>query len=136
MFEIGSSNEDYSYENITIEYINDMECLKEYTQNLIKKGWQPIKYTTSYYDKEALDRFANVSSIIPHNVIGQEYSKIVLFLDDSFIYEDNKLVAKNGYYDAVGMAYQIATRTVNNLKIVVFNNIDIYETLCSIKYRI
>lgn len=136
MFEIGSSNEEHTYDNITIEYINDMECLKEYTKNLVKKGWHPIKYTTSYYDEESLDRFANVSSIIPHNVIGQEYSKVVLFLDDSFIYDNNKLIAKNGYYDAVGMAYQIATRTVNDLKIVVFNNIALYETLCNIKYRV
>lgn len=35
-----------------------------------------------------------------------------------------------------GMAYQIATRVVNELKIVVLNNVDLYEKLCSIKHGI
>lgn len=136
MFSIGSSSDNQEYDNITVEFSDSIDYLEEYSRELVKNGWQPIKYTTSYYHTESFDIFATLSSLNPHKVIGQEYSKVVLYLNENFRYINNRLVARDGYYDALGMAYQIATRVVNELKIVVLNNVDLYEKLCSIKHGI
>jgi len=45
----------------------------------------------------------------------------------------NKLMARNGYYSAQGMLYQIVTRVIDELKILVFNNPSLYLKLLEIK---
>ena len=56
-------------------------------------------------------------------------------MDSNFRYADNnRLVAKKNYYSLKGMLYQILTRAVNELKIIVINNPELYEKLMSIKF--
>ena len=54
-------------------------------------------------------------------------------MDDNFRYNENKLSAKKGYYSAQGMLYQIVTRVVDELKIVVLDNPSLYLKLLEIK---
>lgn len=55
-------------------------------------------------------------------------------MDDNFKYrEDGKLLVSKSYYSAEGMLYQIATRAVDELKIVVTNNPELYMKLLEIK---
>lgn len=55
-------------------------------------------------------------------------------MDANFKYsEEGKLRARNSYYSAKGMLYQIVTRVVDELKIVVLNNPELYAKLLSIK---
>ena len=69
-----------------------------------------------------------------HNVIGQEFSKVALIMDRNFKYTDSgKLAAKTAYYSAQGMLYQIVTRVIDELKIVVLDNPELYLKLLEIK---
>ncbi len=109
--------------------------MKEYIAYLQKEiGWQPIKYTTSIYNPDPFDDLDDISDKNAHDVIGQEFSKVVFVMDSAFKYEGNRLAAsKYAYYSPKGMLYQITTRVVDELKIIVFNNPDLYVKLLEIK---
>lgn len=68
-----------------------------------------------------------------HDVIGQEFSKVAFVMDNNFKYVGNRLAAKRGYYSAQGMLYQIVTRVIDELKIVVLDNPSLYLKLLEIK---
>lgn len=71
-----------------------------------------------------------------HDVIGQEFEKVVLVMDGCFKYnEDGKLMYRaENYYSLKGMLYQIVTRAVKELKIIVLNNPELFYKLLEIKY--
>lgn len=55
-------------------------------------------------------------------------------MDQNFKYNDaNRLTAKKGYYSPDGMLYQIVTRVVDELKIIVLDNPELYLKLLEIK---
>ena len=89
---------------------------------------------TSLRDKDPYDTLSEICDKNAHDVIGQEFSKVVFAMDENFEYsEANKLTARNGYYSARGMLYQIVTRVVDELKIVVLDNPKLYLKLLEIK---
>lgn len=135
LFDIGKSKDHLDYSCITIEYVANEVQLKNYIAYLHKeRGWQPIKYTTSLYNEDPFDSLADISDKNAHDVIGQEFSKVVFVMDSNFRYEGNRLMAsKYAYYSPKGMLYQITTRVVDELKIIVFNNPDLYVKLLEIK---
>ena len=58
-----------------------------------------------------------------HSVVGQEFDKVVVVLDDSFKYNTNgELCANNAYYSQRQMLYQIITRTRKQLYLIIINN--------------
>lgn len=135
LFDIGKSKDHLDYGCITIEYIANERHLKEYIAYLRdEQGWQPLKYTTSIYSQDPFDSLADISDKNAHDVIGQEFSKVVFVMDGNFRYEGNRLAAsKYAYYSPKGMLYQITTRVVDELKIIVFNNPELYVRLLEIK---
>ena len=132
---IGRSNTYLDYKNITIEYFADLNEAKKYIQYLSScRGWQAITYTNSRYSTEPLDRLSSVSRTNAHDVIGQEFEKVVFVMDDNFQYnESGVLMCQENYYSTKGMFYQIVTRVVDKMKIIVLNNPKLYEKLLSIK---
>lgn len=135
LFDIGKSKDHLDYSCVTIEYIANESHLKDYIAYLRDtRGWQPLKYTTSLYSQDPFDSLADISDKNAHDVIGQEFSKVVFVMDGNFRYEGNRLAAsKYAYYSPKGMLYQITTRVVDELKIIVFNNPDLYVRLLKIK---
>lgn len=141
LLHIGKSKDNLNYESVTIEYY-DNYSREFYDYMLYLKGnsWIPIKYTT-YINYKKLPgnsdpyRYCDfISNLNAHDVIGQEFSNVVLVVDENFQYNDlNNLVATSSRYNAIGMLYQIVTRVVNKLKIVVVNNPDLYIKLLQIK---
>ena len=133
LMEIGKSQDNLNYDGISIDYFNNITDLKTYIALLKEKGWVPITYTVSRID---VDPYADLTTISPkkaHDVIGQEFSKVVLVMDKNFIYNGNKLDFRQSYYSARGMFYQIITRVVDELKIIVLDNPELYTTLIDIK---
>ena len=58
-----------------------------------------------------------------HSVIGQEFDKVAVVIDDRFMYDsDGKLYGSNIYYSQRQMLYQIITRTRKELCLVIVNN--------------
>lgn len=133
---IGKGGRNINYDNISIEYFDSLKDLKKYITYLQnQENWKAITYTTSRFTPEPLDEIGNVCELNAHKVIGQEFDKVVFIMDDNFKYgDDGKLLQrKNNYYSAKGMLYQIVTRAVNELKIVVYNNEDLYYQIQKIK---
>ena len=133
LMEIGKSQDNLNYDCVTIEYFNNYSDLKEYVDFLKLKNWMPITYTTSQHNPDPYDDLTDISDKNAHDVIGQEFSKVVFVMDDNFRYSGNKLTARGSYYSAKGMLYQIVTRVVDDLKIIVYNNPDLYLKLLEIK---
>ena len=134
LINIGKSKDNLKYDCVSVEYMEDFETIKSYISFLETMGWTPITYTTSQRDPDPYDKLSEVCERNAHAVIGQEFSKVVLVMDDNFKYsEDGKLMVRNSYYSAKGMLYQIVTRVVDELKIIVTNNPELYVKLLSIK---
>lgn len=130
---IGSSKDHLNYDCVTIDYIDNITVLKEYIGFLSNNGWTALTYTTSQYSSDPYDDLSKICEKNAHDVIGQEFSKVVFVMDSNFRYSGNKITARKSYYSAPGMLYQIVTRVVDNLKIVVFDNPDLYLKLLEIK---
>ena len=133
LFEIGKSQDNLNYESVTIDYFDDPQIVWQYLKYLQGKGWQFITYTNSRYNKDPYDDLASFGNVNAHSVIGQEFPKVVLIMDKNFSYCNNKLNFQNSYYSAKGMLYQIVTRVVNELKIIVLDNSSLYVKLLEIK---
>ncbi len=135
LFNIGKSNSYLNYENITIEYFCGFENAKHYMTYLCKKReWKAITYTDSTQKIESISQVANICQMNAHDVIGQEFDKVVFVMDKNFRYGENgKLHANSTFYSISGMLYQIVTRVVNELKIIVLDNPELYGKLLEIK---
>lgn len=135
MFEIRKSHDHLDYKDVSIEFFNDIDDLKEYICFLKDNDWASITYTTSQYNPDdPYQGLCFVSDKTAHDVIGQEFPKVMLVMDENFRYSDNgRLSVRKSYYSAEGMLYQIVTRVVYKLKIIVYNNEDLYAKLLEIK---
>ena len=82
-----------------------------------------------------MDLFDQISTKNAHKVLGQEFEKVAFVLDGHFQYENHKLTAKkrDTAYDDLSMLYQIVTRAVNSLSVVVYDNVELFEQLVHIK---
>ena len=131
---IGSCKENLHYEHVSVEYFSTLSDTEAYIGTIINDGWTPVTYTTSHYNLESYSRLSNVSGRTAHDVIGQEFSKVTLVMDNNFWYDNkNKLCVNGSYYSAEGMLYQIVTRAVDDLKIIVLDNPELYKKLIEIK---
>lgn len=132
--EIGSCRKDMNYENISIEYFSEYPDVQNYIGTITRDGWTPVTYTTSRFDREAYSYLSDISVQTAHDVIGQEFSKVTLVMDKNFWYDNgNNLCVKESHYSAKGMLYQIVTRAVDELKIIVLDNPELYKKLIKIK---
>ena len=131
---IGKSKDNLNYECVTIEYFDNMDDLKSYINFLETSEWTSITYTTSQYNKDPYDELSVISDKTAHDVIGQEFSKVVFVMDENFEYnQEGCLTVRQSYYSAFGMLYQIVTRVVDELKIIVLDNPALYVKLLEIK---
>lgn len=134
LMNIGKSHDNLNYNCVTVEYMENYNALKSYIAFLETKGWTPITYTTSQHNPDPYDKVSELCERNAHAVIGQEFSKVVFVMDENFQYgEDGKLLVRHSYYSAKGMLYQIVTRVVDELKIIVTNNPELYVKLLGIK---
>lgn len=136
LLKIGSEMAGRSYENISVEYFDSMNEMTQYIQYLEqKKKWKFIKYTTIERTDKNISYVSDLSDTNAHDVIGQEFEKVAFVMDNNFRYDDhnNLTYNQNSFYDLSGMFYQIITRAVGKLKIIVYNDELLYCKLLSIK---
>lgn len=135
LFNIGKSNSNLNYENVTIEYFDTFENARSYMWYLCHyRGWKAITYTDSTRHTESISQVASICDSNAHDVIGQEFDKVVFVMDKHFQYnERGQLSVNETFYSVRGMLYQIVTRVVNELKIIVLNNPELYAKLLEIK---
>ena len=110
----------------------DLMC-KEY-------GYVHLSYATSNYYQDPLDKISeNGRLLTAHKVIGQEFDKVIVSIDNNFRYKTNDKKTKyrligNGksYYHAAKMLFQNMTRTRNKLCIVIIDNDLMFTHLSSL----
>ena len=109
----------------------------KHSSNLIKElevqGYKYIKYTPSNFKLSHMDKMP--SSVNSHQVIGQEFDKVVLIINNDFFYYKNVLIAKqhpNPDYIYTKLLYQSATRAKNNLALIVQENNDVLKELLNL----
>lgn len=124
-----------NYNPIKLYYFKRKNLAIKYIKYLKNKGWTFINYTTSLSKIDCFDLFNQIGSKNAHRVLGQEFDKVVFVLDGHFKYENGKLIAekRDTTYDDLSMLYQIVTRAVNELAVVVYDNIQLFEKLVEIK---
>lgn len=124
-----------NYDAIKLSYFQNEDDAIMFLKYLQKNDWTFINYTTSLSKMDSFDLFDQISTKNAHKVLGQEFEKVAFVLDGHFQYEDHKLTAKkrDTAYDDLSMLYQIVTRAVNSLSVVVYDNVELFEQLVHIK---
>ncbi len=137
MMRIGSSNDNLDYENVSVEYFSKADDAQKYMKYLDQScGFKAITFTPSQYSTEPADTLSYLCEEKAHGVIGQEFEKVVFAMDNNFAYnEKNILAARKNYYSLRGMFYQIVTRAVNELKVIVIDNPELYSKIIAIKQK-
>lgn len=97
-----------------------------------------IGYTPSrYYKYENIDVLSTLKTSVgaAHEVIGQEFDKVSVLIDETFYYDENGKLQSHGYenipYDFIGMLHQAVTRAKKEIKLVIVNNPDVYNNVVS-----
>ncbi len=120
LMDLSKIESNYTFENVEIKYIPDkIEAHKfgHYLEN--EKGYTFITYTPSQYN-DGLGYQDGPNNT--HRVIGQEFDKVCMVLDDNFSYRDNKLVSKrhpNPDYLFHQLLYQGLTRVRTKLFLII-----------------
>lgn len=134
LFNLKSDNSIIDYSDISIDYFQNYKDANNFVRTLKEEEWEAIAFTASTYNPEPIKMISNYSYNNPHRAIGQEFNKVVVIIDSNFRYNDEGvLITEKNYYSARGMLFQIVTRAINKLKIVVVNNAQLYEDILNIK---
>lgn len=120
-------------ENVTIEYIQHEGDIMQYIKDLEVKGWVYLPYTKSRNNITYHKYCSYNEHLNSHRVIGQEFNKVLVILDESFYYNRNNISYKGEqYYLPRQMFYQNITRAKRELKIIVINNYELFVALSKI----
>lgn len=115
----------YNFNNhVNIEYFSNMDAAKEFIEVLRSEDWNYINYTNSLYTSDPFDE-SIISHVYDnsHKVVGQEFEKVAVVLNQNFFYRDGRLNGTtSSYYNSMKMLFQILTRTKNKLYLIIVNN--------------
>ncbi len=120
-----------NYSNIQIQYCLTSNEANSYISYLMKREWIMIKYTPTSYKTYPYDVYGRMSLDSAHQVIGQEYEKVIAVIDEHFYYNESKLSThgykKQPYYHPTKMLFQIMSRTRSQLCLIIVKNPEILE---------
>ncbi|MGE8019353.1 ATP-binding protein [Peribacillus frigoritolerans] len=127
LFDLSKRNPNQEYPNIDVQYFMSSLAVKKELEILKSQGWKVINYTPSRYHKFPYDNFQNYQDESAHEVIGQEYDKVVAVLDQHFYYNQERKLSTQGwganpYYHPTKMLFQMVTRARKKLHIIIDNN--------------
>ena len=114
---------DIKYPNIGFLYCQNYKSAQGLLNMMHQKGWKVPNYTPGTRTFFNYEKYRSEDIDSAHSVIGQEFEKVVIVLDETFKYNSSgELVANNSYYSQKQMLYQIITRAIKKLHIIVINN--------------
>lgn len=112
-----------SYSNIEFSYCKSVYAGKDLLDKLSNEGWKTPNYTPGTRSTFKYERYSSADRDSAHSVVGQEFDKVAVVIDDTFKYNQNgELYANNVYYSQKQMLYQIITRTRKQLYVIIINN--------------
>ena len=118
--DLSKYRKEYSFKNVQIIFEPNKWAAVKVAKKLQREdGYTYITYTSSFYDA-ALDY--QKSDLNTHTVIGQEFDKVCMIIDDNFYYDGNYLKGKrhpNPDYIFEKLLYQGLTRVRSKLAIII-----------------
>lgn len=112
-----------TYTNIIFSYCKDYRSTKLLLAGLSKDGWKTPNYTPGTRSTFHYEKYRSPDKDSSHSIVGQEFDKVAVVLDNYFTYDSNgNLNANNSYYSQRQMLYQIITRTRKQLYVIIVNN--------------
>lgn len=123
------------YKNIEIQYFSDPNSVKVFSRNLQDKGWTVINHTPSIHYNVKYSEYQLNTAAVSHNVIGQDFERVVVYIDEHFYYRDSSLYshgANGSPYSLNKMLYQNITRTVQQIFIIIVNNQNVLDKILNI----
>lgn len=118
--DLSKYRKEYRFKNVQIIFEPNKRVAVKTAKKLQKEdGYTYITYTSSFYDA-ALDY--QKSDLNTHTVIGQEFDKVCMIIDDNFYYDGNYLKGKrhpNPDYIFEKLLYQGLTRVRSKLAIII-----------------
>lgn len=137
LFDKKKVNQKMKYKNVNLLYFRNVELVKSQIRSLIDSDWEVFNYTGSFFDKVSYDKFQFTFNENVHQIIGQEFDKIVAVIDEHFFYNQDGLlesrsVPKSAGYNLDKMLYQILTRSRLKITLIIINNKDLYENCLKI----
>ncbi|MFQ9977099.1 DNA/RNA helicase domain-containing protein [Clostridium cadaveris] len=126
LFDLSKINSHMNYENINIEYFQHKRSARRYINTLKKDDWQLLTYTPSNFYNPYIE-YQGVDINNAHEVIGQEFDKVIAVVDEHFYYNKKGILVTGGWsgdthYSPRKMLFQILTRTRKKLTLVIINN--------------
>ena len=123
LFDCNEKLSNLKYTNIDLCYCSQKQEVILLSRHLQEKGWKIPKYTPGTISTFCYEGYGTANEESAHEVIGQEFDKVVAIIDNYFGYDDDgKLIANNSYYSQRQMLYQILTRTRQKLYVIILNN--------------
>lgn len=135
LFDKAKAIEKLNRQNVELSYFNTSKDAKKFIKLLGEYGWKIINYTPSNRDRHPYDEYGILSEDNAHEVIGQEFDKVIAVIDQSYFYNGNNLAVRysiSPYYHPVKMLFQIMTRTRIKLHVVIIDNEEILARCISI----
>lgn len=127
-----------SYDNIDVLYADNIHEADYICKDYIDRGYTFITFTPSQYVYNLIDHYSEY--INSHQVIGQEFDKVIVILDYNFRYSpDGVLQAKdhpNPDYLFPRLFYQNISRAREKLCIIVLDNIALFKRLLCVKEHV
>jgi len=136
LFNLNKINYNQNYPNIGIQYFASDDSVREYSLNLYNNDWKIINFTKSQFNELTYDEYQNPLFDNSHAVIGQEYDKVVIFIDEHFYYDEQQRLrathVRGGAYAIDKMLYQNITRTRDKLTLIIVRNKPVLKAVQSI----
>ena len=123
LFDCNEKLSNLKYANIDLCYCSQEQEVILLSKHLQEKGWKIPKYTPGTISTFCYEGYGTAEEESAHEVIGQEFDKVVAIIDNNFGYDEGgKLIANNRYYSQRQMLYQILTRTRQRLYVIILSN--------------
>ncbi|PKD18431.1 hypothetical protein APR41_04580 [Salegentibacter salinarum] len=130
IFDKNYNNRKANFNNIEITYFCETDSALNHIQLLKSLDWKIINLTESTRDVLPYDVLTIPGEDNAHEVIGQEFDKVVVIVDKHFYYQENGMLSTKGYkkrpyYHPTKMLFQIMTRTQRKLNFIIIGNNEI-----------
>ena len=125
------------YSQIEVIYANNIDEAKLLISLYTENEYIFISYTQSLYTPHEIDLYPRLNDT--HHVLGQEYDKVMIELDNNFRYgDDGRMKATshpNPDYLFAKLLYMAISRARQHLCILVVENYELFGNILRIKYE-
>lgn len=120
--------------NVELNYFHNIKDAKNYRKLLEHNDWEVLCLTPSQYNSEHHRKYKDEHHQTSHEVIGQEFDKVVLIIDENFKYNKSGelIYSSKSYYDPIKMLFQNITRTKKKLSLIIIKNEELLDRCMTI----